>query len=226
MDIAASALLIVNVASRCGFTPQYEGLEALYRKHKDKGFVVLGFPCNQFGRQEPGSEAEIRGFCDRHYSVTFPLFAKIDVNGPNAHPLYRYLKSAKKGLLGRETIAWNFTKFLVGKNGASAATIRPSPHTGSDRQRCGGPCLISSASSGRSTYICSISCCADAFGPGCACWMRRAAGAEISSTSCSQASRSLRPMPTLTLSTPFGGSPLSWRRSYRRRISAKSRSSG
>jgi glutathione peroxidase len=111
------ALLIVNVASRCGFTPQYEGLEALYRKHKDKGFVVLGFPCNQFGLQEPGSEAEIRGFCDRSYSITFPLFAKIDVNGPDAHPLYRHLKSAKKGLLGRETIAWNFTKFLVGKNG-------------------------------------------------------------------------------------------------------------
>ena len=111
------ALLIVNVASHCGFTPQYEGLEALYRKHKDKRFVVLGFPCNQFGLQEPGNEAEIRGFCDRHYSITFPLFAKIDVNGPNAHPLYRYLKSAKKGVLGRETIAWNFTKFLVDKNG-------------------------------------------------------------------------------------------------------------
>lgn len=111
------ALLIVNVASHCGFTPQYKGLEELYRKYRDKGFVVLGFPCNQFGRQEPGSEAEIRGFCDRSYGVTFPLFAKLDVNGPNAHPLYRYLKSAKKGLLGRETIAWNFTKFLVGKNG-------------------------------------------------------------------------------------------------------------
>jgi glutathione peroxidase len=111
------ALLIVNVASHCGFTPQYEGLEALYRKHKDQGFVVLGFPCDQFGHQEPGSEAEIRGFCDRQYGVTFPLFAKIDVNGSNAHPLYRYLKSAKKGLLGRETIMWNFTKFLVGRNG-------------------------------------------------------------------------------------------------------------
>ena len=111
------ALLIVNVASQCGFTPQYKGLEELYRKYKDKGFVVLGFPCNQFGRQEPGSESDIRGFCDRQYGVTFPLFAKIDVNGPNAHPLYRYLKSAKKGLLGRETIAWNFTKFLVGRNG-------------------------------------------------------------------------------------------------------------
>ena len=111
------ALLIVNVASHCGFTPQYEGLEELYRKYKDKGFAVLGFPCNQFGGQEPGTETEIRGFCDRTFGVTFPLFAKIDVNGPNAHPLYRYLQSAKKGLLGRETIAWNFTKFLVGKDG-------------------------------------------------------------------------------------------------------------
>ena len=111
------AMLIVNVASRCGFTPQYEGLEALYRKYKSRGFVVLGFPCNQFGRQEPGTEAEIRGFCDAQYHVTFPLFAKIDVNGRNAHPLYRYLKSAKKGLLGRETITWNFTKFLVHRNG-------------------------------------------------------------------------------------------------------------
>ncbi|HEY0284161.1 MAG TPA: glutathione peroxidase [Vicinamibacterales bacterium] len=110
-------LLIVNVASRCGFTPQYKGLEALYRKYHDRGFVVLGFPCNQFGKQEPGSEAEIRSFCEEYYSVTFPLFAKIDVNGPNAHPLYRYLKSAKRGLLGRETIAWNFTKFLTGRNG-------------------------------------------------------------------------------------------------------------
>jgi glutathione peroxidase len=110
-------LLIVNVASRCGFTPQYKGLETLYRKHKDKGFVVLGFPCNQFGRQEPGSDAEIYGFCNEYYSVTFPLFAKIDVNGTDAHPLFRALKSAKKGLLGRETIAWNFTKFLVDKNG-------------------------------------------------------------------------------------------------------------
>lgn len=110
-------MLIVNVASRCGFTPQYEGLEALYRKYKGRGFVVLGFPCNQFGRQEPGTEAEIRGFCDVHYNVTFPLFAKIDVNGRHAHPLYRYLKSAKKGLLGREAIAWNFTKFFVGSHG-------------------------------------------------------------------------------------------------------------
>jgi len=111
------ALLIVNVASRCGFTPQYEGLEALYRKYKDRNFVVLGFPSNQFGHQEPGSENDIRAFCDQRYGVTFPLFAKIDVNGASAHPLYRYLKAAKKGLLGREAIAWNFTKFLVGKTG-------------------------------------------------------------------------------------------------------------
>ena len=110
-------LLIVNVASRCGFTPQYRGLETLYRKYKDKGFVVLGFPCNQFGHQEPGSESEIHSFCDRNYGVTFPMFAKIDVNGPSAHPLYRHLKAAKKGLLGRKDIAWNFTKFLVGPDG-------------------------------------------------------------------------------------------------------------
>ena len=111
------AMLIVNVASRCGYTPQYAALEALYRKYKDHAFVVLGFPCNQFGNQEPGSEADIQAFCDAHYSVTFPMFAKVDVNGANAHPLYRHLKSEKRGLLGREAIAWNFTKFLVGKNG-------------------------------------------------------------------------------------------------------------
>ena len=110
-------LLIVNVASRCGFTPQYMGLEALYRKYKDQGLVVLGFPCNQFGHQEPGTEAEIQQFCATTYDVTFPMFAKIDVNGANTHPLYRYLKSAKKGLLGREAIAWNFTKFLITRNG-------------------------------------------------------------------------------------------------------------
>ena len=110
-------LLIVNVASRCGYTPQYAGLEALYRKYRDRGFVVLGFPCNQFGRQEPGTEAEIRGFCTREYHVTFPLFTKIDVNGPHAHRLYRYLKANKKGRLGAGRIAWNFTKFLVGRDG-------------------------------------------------------------------------------------------------------------
>jgi glutathione peroxidase len=109
-------LLIVNVASRCGFTPQYKGLEDLYRRHKDD-LVVLGFPCNQFGRQEPGGDREILDFCDASYQVTFPLFAKIDVNGRGAHPLYRHLKSAKKGFLGREAIAWNFTKFLVERSG-------------------------------------------------------------------------------------------------------------
>jgi glutathione peroxidase len=109
-------LLIVNVASRCGFTPQYKGLEELYRRHRDD-LVVLGFPCNQFGGQEPGSSREIREFCDEYYHVTFPLFARIDVNGAHAHPLYRHLKSAKKGFLGRKAILWNFTKFLVGRNG-------------------------------------------------------------------------------------------------------------
>ncbi len=110
-------LLIVNVASRCGFTPQYKGLEALYRRYRDH-LVVLGFPCNQFGRQEPGSEPQILQFCSDYFGVTFPLFAKLDVNGPNVHPLYRHLKSAKRGFLGREAISWNFTKFLVGKDGA------------------------------------------------------------------------------------------------------------
>jgi glutathione peroxidase len=110
-------LLIVNVASECGFTPQYEGLEALYRRHKDRGFSVLGFPCNQFGQQEPGESAEIRSFCERSYGVSFPMFAKIEVNGPQAHPLYRYLKAAQPGALGTQAIKWNFTKFLVGRGG-------------------------------------------------------------------------------------------------------------
>lgn len=110
-------LLIVNVASKCGFTNQYAGLEALYQKYKDKGLVVLGFPCNQFMNQEPLSEDEIKSFCSINYGVTFPLFSKIDVNGEQAHPLYTYLKEAKKGLLGSEAIKWNFTKFLVDKNG-------------------------------------------------------------------------------------------------------------
>jgi glutathione peroxidase len=109
-------LLVVNVASRCGFTPQYKGLEELYRRHKDD-LVVLGFPCNQFGRQEPGSDRQIREFCDEYYGVSFPLFAKVEVNGVNAHPLFRYLKSRKRGFLGREAIAWNFTKFLVDRGG-------------------------------------------------------------------------------------------------------------
>jgi len=111
------ALLIVNVASKCGFTPQYAGLEALYRKLSPKGFSVLGFPCDQFGHQEPGDEAEIRNFCALTYDVTFPLFAKIEVNGESTHPLYRYLKKAAPGLLGSEGIKWNFTKFLVDAKG-------------------------------------------------------------------------------------------------------------
>jgi glutathione peroxidase len=111
------ALLIVNTASKCGFTPQYKGLEALYQKLHGKGLEVLGFPCNQFGEQEPGSEAEIESFCEINYGVTFPLFAKIDVNGGDAAPLYQYLKQAKPGLLGSEAIKWNFTKFLVDRKG-------------------------------------------------------------------------------------------------------------
>ena len=118
-------LLIVNVASRCGFTPQYTGLEALYRKYKEQGLVVLGFPCNQFGRQEPGSEAEIQQFCSS-YDVTFPLFSKIDVNGPATHPLYRLLKSARPGVLGTQAIKWNFTKFLVNVYGDVVARYAPS----------------------------------------------------------------------------------------------------
>jgi len=112
------ALLIVNVASECGFTPQYEGLEALWRRYKGRKFAVLGFPCDQFGHQEPGDEEEIKRFCSSTYDVTFPMFAKIDVNGPGTHPLYQYLKSEQPGLLGSERIKWNFTKFLVDASGA------------------------------------------------------------------------------------------------------------
>jgi len=110
-------LLIVNVASRCSFTPQYAGLEALYRQYHAAGLDVLGFPCDQFMHQEPGDEAEIQSFCSRTYDVTFPLFAKIKVNGPDAHPLYQYLKSARRGLLGTKSIKWNFGKFLVDRAG-------------------------------------------------------------------------------------------------------------
>lgn len=110
-------LLIVNVASQCGYTPQYPGLEKLYEKYKDKGFEVLGFPCNQFGGQEPGTESEIKAFCETSFGVKFPLFGKIDVNGEQAHPLYVYLKKTLPGLLGTEGIKWNFTKFLVDRKG-------------------------------------------------------------------------------------------------------------
>ena len=119
-------LLIVNVASRCGFTPQYTGLEHLYRRFRDRGFAVLGFPCNQFGEQEPGTAEEIREFCSLTYDVTFPLFARIDVNGPDAHPLYRHLRRERPGLLGTEAIKWNFTKFLVGRDGTVLRRYAPS----------------------------------------------------------------------------------------------------
>jgi glutathione peroxidase len=114
---AGKTLLIVNVASRCGFTPQYSGLEALWREYRERGLVVLGFPCNQFGHQEPGSEEEIKAFCSTRYEVSFPMFAKVDVNGPGAHPLFTRLKEAAPGVLGSTAIKWNFTKFLVDKQG-------------------------------------------------------------------------------------------------------------
>ena len=118
-------LLIVNTASACGFTPQYAGLEALYEKLHGEGLTILGFPCNQFGAQEPGSEAEIGAFCQKIYGVTFPMFAKIEVNGARAHPLYQYLKDAKPGVLGTEAIKWNFTKFLIGRDGEPVARYAP-----------------------------------------------------------------------------------------------------
>ena len=114
---AGKVLLIVNTASKCGFTPQYAGLEALYRKYEDRGFAVLAFPCNQFGAQEPGDAEEIASFCSLTYDVTFPVFAKVDVNGADAASLFRHLKSAAKGVLGSEAIKWNFTKFLVDRDG-------------------------------------------------------------------------------------------------------------
>lgn len=122
---AGKTLLVVNVASKCGFTPQYSGLEALYRKYKDRDFVVLGFPCDQFGHQEPGDEEEIRSFCSLKYDVTFPMFAKVEVNGENTHPLYRHLKKAAPGLLGTEAIKWNFTKFLVDPTGEKVTRYAP-----------------------------------------------------------------------------------------------------
>ena len=124
-EYRGKVLLVVNVASRCGFTPQYTGLEALYRKYHDRGFEVLGFPCNQFGSQEPGSEVDIQTFCSTTYDVTFPLFAKVDVNGADAHPLYRLLKGEKPGILGTEAIKWNFTKFLVNRQGEVVKRYAP-----------------------------------------------------------------------------------------------------
>ncbi len=121
-------VLIVNTASKCGFTPQYRGLEELQKAYAPRGFSVLGFPCNQFGEQEPGSSGEIASFCSREYGVTFPMFARIDVNGEAAHPLYRFLKSARPGVLGLfgwSAIKWNFTKFLVGRDGQVVSRYAP-----------------------------------------------------------------------------------------------------
>ena len=118
-------LLIVNTASKCGFTPQYQGLEALYRRFKDRGFAVLGFPCNQFGAQEPGDAGEISSFCSLTYDVSFPMMAKIEVNGPKAHPLYAYLKREKAGVLGSQGVKWNFTKFLVDREGRVVRRFAP-----------------------------------------------------------------------------------------------------
>jgi len=122
---AGQVVLVVNVASKCGLTPQYAGLEALYREYKDRGFAILGFPCNQFGGQEPGSAAEIETFCSTNYDVTFPVFAKIDVNGAGTAPLYQKLKAEAPGLLGTEAIKWNFTKFLIGRDGKVAERFAP-----------------------------------------------------------------------------------------------------
>ncbi len=116
-DYAGRVLLIVNTASKCGFTPQYEGLEALYKRFGPDRFAVLGFPCNQFGAQEPGNAPDIAAFCTTQYGITFPMFAKIEVNGANAHPLYKLLKTERAGVLGSEAIKWNFTKFLVDRDG-------------------------------------------------------------------------------------------------------------
>jgi glutathione peroxidase len=123
-DYRGKVLLIVNVASRCGNTPQYEGLQALYEKYRAQGLEILAFPCNQFGHQEPGTDEEVRDFCEKNYHLTFPLFAKIDVNGEHAHPLYKYLKSQAGGLI-TDAIKWNFTKFLVGRNGEVLDRIAP-----------------------------------------------------------------------------------------------------
>jgi glutathione peroxidase len=124
-EYRGQVMLIVNTASKCGFTPQYEGLEKLYEKLHGKGLTVLGFPCNQFGAQEPGSASDIGSFCQVNYGVTFPMFAKIDVNGPDAHPLYGFLKKEKPGLLGSQRIKWNFTKFLVDRAGKVVARFAP-----------------------------------------------------------------------------------------------------
>jgi glutathione peroxidase len=124
-DYRGKVLLVVNTASKCGFTPQYAGLEALQQKFRDRGFAVLGFPCNQFGAQEPGEAAAIAEFCQLNYGVSFPMMAKIEVNGPAAHPLYVWLKRERKGLLGSEAVKWNFTKFLIGRDGRAKQRFAP-----------------------------------------------------------------------------------------------------
>ncbi|MGH3413753.1 MAG: glutathione peroxidase [Marmoricola sp.] len=132
-DYRDRVVLVVNTASKCGFTPQYEGLEGLWQTYREQGLVVLGFPCNQFGHQEPGAATEIADFCEHNYGVSFPMFAKIDVNGAHAHPLYRWLRNEKGGVLGSR-IKWNFTKFLVGRDGAVverfASATKPENLTG------------------------------------------------------------------------------------------------
>lgn len=125
-EYRGQVLLVVNTASQCGFTPQYAGLERLYLAYKERGFQVLGFPCNQFGGQEPGSAAEIGAFCQKNYGVSFPMFAKIEVNGPNTHPLFASLKRARPGIFGTRKIKWNFTKFLVDRHGRAVARFAPS----------------------------------------------------------------------------------------------------
>ncbi|WP_413664347.1 glutathione peroxidase [Microbulbifer sp. CNSA002] len=124
-DYKDKVVLVVNTASKCGFTKQYAGLEDLYKKYKDRGFTVLGFPCNQFGKQEPGSDEEIQEFCELNFGVSFPVYAKLDVNGDEAHPLFVELKKRAPGLLGTEGIKWNFTKFLIGKNGENVKRYAP-----------------------------------------------------------------------------------------------------
>jgi glutathione peroxidase len=124
-EFAGKSLLIVNTASQCGYTPQYQGLEALYQKYRDRGLVILGFPCNQFGGQEPGTNEEIVEFCTINYKISFPLFSKIDVNGERAHPLYQYLTDNAPGLLGTKKIKWNFTKFFVSKDGTVIRRFAP-----------------------------------------------------------------------------------------------------
>ncbi len=124
-DYRGKVMLIVNTASKCGFTPQYAGLEELYEEYQGKGLTILGFPCDQFGHQEPGSSEQISTFCERNYGVSFPMFEKIEVNGANAHPLYRYLKDEKPGLLGTRGIKWNFTKFLIDRAGKVVDRFAP-----------------------------------------------------------------------------------------------------